>query len=100
MSYEQQQEPATPAVTTKTIASGTAFQASASNDSYVTVVVTTAGTAASIAIGPTGAAATVIVSAGPVAVGPISLRLPAGWFAKVTNGGSAVFSTTAFIQVV
>jgi hypothetical protein len=72
------------AVLTPTFASGTAAQLSDTTRDYqVYFTVGTAGSAFSVAIGPTSTPANTIVSSNtPNAGESISFRLPAGWFVK------------------
>lgn len=74
-----------------TVVSGTAQQDATGLPSNVYVNVTggTSGTV-TVAIGPTNATATTIVTAGNATLNQtVDFNLPAGWFFKVTLGGSA-----------
>jgi hypothetical protein len=81
---------------TPTFSSGVAAQlAQTTKDAVVYFACTTAGTAFTLAIGPTSTPATTIISSQPVAAGQIiSVRLPAAWYLKFIVT-SAVFTQTA-----
>lgn len=70
--------------TTPTFANGTASQlANTNKDAMVYLTVGTAGTAMTIAIGPTSTPANTVVSSSPATAGQVySIRLPAGWYLK------------------
>lgn len=72
------------AVLTPTFANGTAAQLSDTTRDYlVYLTVGTAGTAFTVAIGPTSTPANTIVPSGTATSGQVvSFRLPAGWFVK------------------
>jgi hypothetical protein len=71
---------------TPAFANGTASQLSDTNRDYmVYLTVGTAGTAFSIAIGPTSGVTTTIVPSSTATTGEVyTVRLPAGWFLKWT----------------
>lgn len=77
---------------TPTLASGTAAQLSDTTKDYqVYFTITTAGTAFSVAIGPTSTPANTIVTSNTPNVGEsVSFRLPAGWFVKWAGTGTAL----------
>ena len=75
-------QPAT--VSTPTFVSGTAKVVNAQYDTILYVNVTTAA-ALAIAIGPTSSPANTIVASETVALGLLTLRIPAGWYVKITG---------------
>lgn len=81
-------------VLTPAFVSGTAAQLSDTTRDYMVYLdVTTAGTATTIAIGPTSTPANTLVASASMVVGSLySFRLPAGWFVKWTG------TLTAFAQ--
>jgi hypothetical protein len=81
---------------TPTFANGTGAQLSDTTRDYmVYILITTAGTATTVAIGPTSTPANTIHSSAIVTAGDIiSLRLPAGWYVKWA-GTSTTVTTTA-----
>ena len=81
---------------TPTFASGTAAQLSdTSRDYQIYLQFGAAGTAMSVAIGPTSTPANTLISSAAVVAGEVvSFRLPAGWYAKVT------FTTTTLANQV
>jgi hypothetical protein len=81
-------------VTTPTL--GAAAQlAQTTADAMLYIAVGAAGTL-TVAIGPTSGVTTVIVNGLAAAVGDLyTVRLPAGWFVKVTTGTTATWTTTA-----
>jgi len=84
-----------PAASALTIVSGTAQQDTTGLPSNVYVNVTggASGTV-TVAIGPTNTPATTIVSAQNATLNQtVDFNLPAGWFFKVTVGGSAVIGS-------
>jgi hypothetical protein len=89
--------PATPKVLTPTFANGSAAQLSdVSRDYMVYLTVTTAGTATTIAIGPTSTPANTIVPSSPMVAGTMySMRLPAGWYLKWAGTTTAFATQTA-----
>ena len=84
------------AVTTPTL--GAAAQlAQTAADSMLYIVIGTAGTALTIAIGPTSGVADVLVNSVAATSGTMyTVRLPAGWFVKVT-ATTATWTTTAIV---
>ena len=76
---------------------GTASQlADTTRDYMVYLQIGTAGTAFSLAIGPTsGAANTLMASATPLADSLLSFRLPAGWFVKWAGTSTTLTTQTA-----
>ena len=84
----------TATVTTPTL--GAAAQlAQTTQDAMLYIAVGTAGTL-TIAIGPTSGVANVLVNGLAAAIGDLyTVRLPAGWYVKVTTGTTAVWTTTA-----
>lgn len=81
---------------TKTITSGTAFQISVAQNATLYLDIATAA-ALAIAIGPTNATAVAINSSKTDSIGLISVRVPAGWWVKVT-GTPADFVATAVLD--
>lgn len=81
---------------TKTIVSGTAFQVSTAQNSTLYLDIATAA-ALAIAIGPTSATTVAINSSKVDSIGLISVRVPAGWYVKVT-GTPADFVATAVLD--
>lgn len=73
-------------VLTPAFASGTAAQlADTTRDYQVYLTIGTAGTANSVAIGPTSTPANTVVSSGTATTGEVmTVRLPAGWYLKWT----------------
>lgn len=87
-----------PVLTALGAVSGTAIQLSDTTRDYMVYLeVTTAGTATSIALGPTSAVSAVtILSSVAVAAGDLySFRLPAGWFFKWTGTTTAIGNQNA-----
>ncbi len=80
----------------KTVVSGTAFQVSMSQPSNLYLDITTSAPLA-IAVGPTAATATTILASESAALGLLTIRVPAGWYVKVT-GTPADFVATAVID--
>ncbi len=82
---------------TPTCANGTAAQLTdLTRDYTVYFQVGTAGTAFSIAIGPTsGVANTIFTSATPLAADLITFRVPAGWFVKWAGTASTLSNQLA-----
>ena len=85
------------AVLTPTFANGTAAQLSDTTRDYmVYLTIGTAGTAFSVAIGPTSTPAnTIMASATPTADELISFRLPAGWFVKWAGTSTTIATQKA-----
>lgn len=84
-----------PSVTALTVVSATAQQDATGLPSNVYVNITggASGTV-TVAIGPTNATATTIINAEAATANVnVDFSLPAGWFFKVTVGGSAVIGT-------
>lgn len=84
-----------PSVTALTVVTATAQQDATGLPSNVYVNITggASGTA-TVAIGPTNAVATTIVNAQNATLNQtLDFNLPAGWFFKVTVGGSAVIGS-------
>lgn len=87
-----------PVLTALGAVSGTALQLSdVTRDYMVYLEVTTAGTATSVAMGPTSAvgAVTIMTSQAATAGQVISFRLPAGWFFKWTGTTTAIANQNA-----
>lgn len=84
-------------VLTPAFANGTAAQlADLTRDYMVYLEVTTAGTAFSVAIGPTSGVANTIVASSAATQGElVTVRLPAGWFLKWAGTTAAVATQTA-----
>lgn len=82
---------------TPTFANGTAAQLSDTTRDYMVYFqIGTAGTAFSLAIGPTsGVANTLMASATPLADELLSFRLPAGWFVKWAGTTTTLTTQTA-----
>lgn len=83
-----------PTATALTVVSGTAQQDATGLPSNVYVPITggTSGTV-TVAIGPTNAVATTVISAGNATLNQtVDFNLPAGWWFKVTTGGSAAIA--------
>lgn len=83
-----------PTATALTVVSGTAQQDATGLPSNVYVPITggTSGTV-TVAIGPTNATATTIVSAANATLNQtVDFNLPAGWYFKVSVGGSAAIA--------
>ena len=74
----------TAAASTPSFSTGTAAQVSTTQDVMLYINVTTAASLA-VAIGPTSSAATVIQAAESSALGVITLRVPKGWYVKLTG---------------
>lgn len=88
-----------PSATALTVVSGTAQQDATGLPTTITAAVTggTSGTL-EVQIGPTNAVATTLVTADSEVVnGLVSFPLPAGWFFKLTAGGSAALGTVTQI---
>lgn len=85
------------AVLTPTFANGTAAQLTDTTRDYMVYLqIGTAGTAFSLAIGPTSTPAnTIMASATPLADEFISFRLPAGWFVKWAGTSTTLTTQTA-----
>lgn len=85
-----------PAIT-PTFANGTAAQlADLTRDYMVYLQIGTAGTAFTLAIGPTsGVANTLMASATPLADSLLTFRLPAGWFVKWAGTSTTLTTQTA-----
>ena len=85
-----------PAIT-PTFANGTASQLTdLTRDYMVYLQIGTAGTAFTLAIGPTsGVATTLMASATPLADSLLTVRLPAGWFLKWAGTSSTLTTQTA-----
>jgi hypothetical protein len=84
-----------PTTVALTVVAGTAQQDTTGLPSNVYVNVTggASGTV-TVQIGPTNATATTIISAGNATLNQtVDFNLPAGWFFKVSVGGSAVIGT-------
>jgi hypothetical protein len=80
-------------VTTPTL--GAAAKLSSTNDLLLYIVIGTAGTAFTIAIGPTSGVANTIVNSVTATSGTMyTVRLPAGWYIAV-SGTTATWTTTA-----
>lgn len=86
-----------PTPSTPTFANGVAAQlAQKVQDAMVYLTIGTAGTAFSIAIGPTsGVANTVVSSTTPVAGEMYAIRLPAGWYLKWSGTTSTIANQLA-----
>jgi len=87
-----------PVLTALGAVSGTALQlADLTRDYMVYLEVTTAGTATSVAMGPTNAvsAVTIMTSQAATAGQVISFRLPAGWFFKWAGTTTAIGNQNA-----
>jgi hypothetical protein len=83
------------AVTTPTL--GAAAQVNTVYDTMLYIVIGTAGTAFTIAVGPTsGVANTIVNSVVATSGGMYSVRLPAGWYIAVT-GTTATWTATAIV---
>jgi hypothetical protein len=82
------------AVQTPTTA--TAFQISTKRTSILYITVNTAA-ALAIAIGPTAACAIAVAASASYALGTTTLRIPAGWFVKLT-GTMANLTVTSVIE--
>jgi hypothetical protein len=82
---------------TPSFANGTAAQLSdTARDYMVYLTITTAGTASTLAIGPTSTPANVIKSSTTATLGDIwSFRLPAGWYVKWAGTTTAIATQTA-----
>jgi hypothetical protein len=80
-----------------TFANGTASQLSDTTRDYVVYLqIGTAGSAVSLAIGPTsGVATTLMASATPIADSLLTVRLPAGWFLKWAGTLTTITTQTA-----
>lgn len=86
-----------PTATALTVVSGTAQQDATGLPSNVYVPITggTSGTV-TVAIGPTSTPATTIISAANATLNQtVDFNLPAGWYFKVTVGGSAAIAAGA-----
>jgi hypothetical protein len=85
-----------PAIT-PTFANGTASQlADTTRDYLVYLQIGTAGTAFTLAIGPTSTPAnTIMASATPLADELLSFRLPAGWYVKWAGTSTTLTTQTA-----
>lgn len=84
-----------PTVTTLTVVSGTAQQDTSGlpSDVYVSVTGGTSGTVA-VAIGPTSAVAdTIVPTSDATLTRTTHFRLPAGYYFKITVGGSAAIAS-------
>jgi hypothetical protein len=88
-----------PTVNTLTVVSGTAQQDETGLPSTITVAVTGGGSGTlEVQIGPTNTVAKTLVTAeGETANGLTTFPLPAGWFFKLTVGGSAALGTVTQI---
>jgi len=75
---------ATATATAPTFVSGTALQLDTTSDTMLYVEVTTASSLV-IAIGPTSTPATTIVSSITAALGLETIRVPKGWYVKITG---------------
>lgn len=84
-------------VLTPTFANGTAAQLSdLTRDYMVYLQIGTAGTAFTLAVGPTSGVADVLMaSATPLADELLSFRLPAGWFVKWAGTATTLTTQTA-----
>lgn len=84
-------------VITPTFASGTAAQlADLTRDYQVYFAIATGGGTVSLSIGPTSTPANAIMTSATGVNGAlISVRLPAGWFLKITLATSTIGSQTA-----
>jgi hypothetical protein len=84
-------------VLTPAFANGTAAQLSDHTRDYMVYLeCTTAGTALTLAIGPTSTPATTIISSSTATLGElVSFRLPAGWFVKWSATAAAFATQTA-----
>jgi len=71
-------------VSTPTYVSGTAQQPSTTQDAMVYIAVKTSASL-TVAIGSTSSTTTNIVPAESVALGLVSVRVPAGWYLKITG---------------
>ncbi len=82
---------------TPTFANGTAAQLTDTTRDYMVYLqIGTAGTAFSLAIGPTsGVANTIMASATPLSDELLSVRLPAGWFLKWAGTATTLTNQTA-----
>ena len=67
-----------------TYVSGTAQQPNTTQDVMLYIDVTTAASLA-VAIGPTSTPATTIIATQTAALGLQSIRVPAGWYVKITG---------------
>lgn len=85
------------AVLTPTFANGTASQLSDTTRDYMVYLqIGTAGTAFTLAVGPTsGVANTLMASATPLADELLVVRLPAGWFLKWAGTSTTLTTQTA-----
>jgi hypothetical protein len=90
-----------PTVTTLSVTAGTAQQDASGLPSNVYVKITggASGTV-TVAIGPDNTTANTIVSAGDATLNQtVDFNLPAGWWFKVTVGGSAAVAASGHRQV-
>lgn len=77
---------------------GAAAQVNATKDTMVYIVIGTAGTAFTIAIGPTSGVADTIVNSVVATSGVMyTVRVPAGWYIAVT-GTTATWTATAIVS--
>lgn len=80
----------------ETVVSGTAFQISTAQNSNLYIDINTSS-ALAIAIGPTNATATAVMASKSAPIGLLNVRVPAGWFVKLT-GTPANFVATAVLD--
>lgn len=80
----------------QTIVSGTAFQVSVAQNATLYLDITTSA-ALAIAVGPTASTANTILASESAALGLLNVRVPAGWYVKVT-GTPADFVATAILD--
>lgn len=75
---------ATATVSSPSLSTGTAAQISTTQDVMVYIAINTSASLA-VSVGPANTTTTAIVAAEAVALGVITLRLPKGWWIKVTG---------------